>query len=188
MNNLSDNEIIDSVLKGNKNDYALIIDRYKDKAFSLLCGIIKNSLDAEEALQDSFLKAFNSLNDFRKDSKFSTWFYRIVYNTGLTLISNKKHQVQMEMKSIDDFHSLKEVDDEIYSITEDAKGYIIKMVDKLPVKNSLILILFYLDGLSIKDISEVLNLSLVNTKVLLHRSRNLLRDLLIKHNYEEELR
>ncbi len=62
------------------------------------------------------------------------------------------------------------------------------MVDKLPVKNSLVLILFYLDGLSIKDISEVLDLSLVNTKVLLHRSRNLLRDLLIKHNYEEELR
>ncbi len=188
MNNLSDYEIIDSVLKGNENDYALIVDRYKDRGFSLLCGIIKNNLDAEEALQDSFIKAFNSLNNFRKDSKFSTWFYRIVYNTGLTLISNKKHQVQMEMNSIDDFHSLKEADDEIYSLTEDAKAYLIKMVDKLPVKNSLVLILFYLDGLSIKDISEVLDLSLVNTKVILHRSRNLLRDLLIKHNYEEELR
>lgn len=188
MNNLSDYEIIDSVLKGNENDYALIIDRYKDKAYSLLCGIIKNHLDAEEALQDSFIKAFNSLNNFRKDSKFSTWFYRIVYNTGLSVNSNKKHQIQMEMNSIDDFHSLKEVDDEIYSITEDAKDYLIKMVDKLPVRNSLVLILFYLDGLSVKDISEVLDLSLVNTKVLLHRSRNHLRDLLLKHNYEEELR
>ena len=187
MNKLSDIEIIDSILKGNENDFALIVDRYKDRAYSLLCGIVKNKMDAEEALQDSFIKAFNSLKGFRKDSKFSTWFYRIVYNTGLTTISSKKRQIQMEMNSIDDFHSLKEQDDEIYSITEDAKEYLIKMVDKLPVKNSLILILFYLDGFSLKDISEVLNLSIVNTKVLLHRSRNLLRDLLLEHNYQEEL-
>ena len=93
----------------------------------------------------------------------------------------------MEMSSIDDIYSLKNADDEVYSLTESAKDYLIKMVDKLPVKNSLILILFYLDGFSLKDISEVLNISLVNTKVLLYRSRNLLRDLLIEHNYQEEL-
>jgi RNA polymerase sigma-70 factor (ECF subfamily) len=61
------------------------------------------------------------------------------------------------------------------------------MVEKLPVKNSLVLILFYLDGFSVREISEVLDTSLVNAKVLLHRSRNLLRDLLIEHNYQEEL-
>jgi len=187
MNKLSDYEIIDSVLKGNENDFALIVDRYKDRAFSLLCGILKNKLDAEEALQDSFIKAFNALKSFRKDAKFSTWFYKIVYNTGLSLISSKKRQMQMEMNSIDDIHYIKDSDDEVYSLTENSKDYLIKMVDKLPVKNSLILILFYLDGFSLKDISEVLNLSIVNTKVLLYRSRNLLRDLLIEHNYQEEL-
>jgi RNA polymerase sigma-70 factor (ECF subfamily) len=61
------------------------------------------------------------------------------------------------------------------------------MVDKLPVRNALVLILFYLDGLSLNDISQVMNISLVNVKVLLHRSRNSLRDLLLKHNYQEEL-
>ncbi len=187
MKDLTDNEIIDSILKGNRNDYALIIEKYKDRAFSLLCSIVKNKMDAEEALQDSFIKAFNSLKSFRKDSKFSTWFYRIVYNTGLTVISNKKRQVQMEMGSIDDFHTLKEDDNEVYSLTENAKDYLITMVDKLPIKNSLVLILFYLDGFSLKDISEVMDVSLVNAKVLLHRSRNLLRDLLLEHNYQEEL-
>ncbi len=91
------------------------------------------------------------------------------------------------MSSIDDIHYLKESDNEVYSITENAKDYLINMVDRLPVRNSLILILFYIDGLSLKDISEVLNLSLVNTKVLLHRSRNSLRDILIEHNYQEKL-
>jgi RNA polymerase sigma-70 factor (ECF subfamily) len=188
MKKLTDNEIIDSITKGNQNDYALIIERYKDRAFSLLCGIVKNKMDAEEALQDSFIKAFNNLKSFRKESSFSTWLYKIVYNTGLTVISSKKRKVQMEMNSIDDYYILKDEDDEIYSLTENAKDYIIKMVDKLPIKNSLVIILFYLDGLSIKDISEVLDLSLVNTKVLLHRSRNLLRDLLLEHNYQEELK
>ena len=187
MKKLTDIEIIDSVQKGNTNDYTLIIDRYKNKAFSLLVNILKNKMDAEEALQDSFIKAFNSLDSFRRESQFSTWFYKIVYNTGLTIISAKKRKIEMEMSSIDDLYFLKDEDNEVYSMSENKKEYLIKMVDKLPVRNSLVLILFYLDNLSLKEISEVLDLSLVNCKVLLHRSRNLLRDLLIQHNYQEEL-
>lgn len=187
MKNLSDNEIISSILKGNPSDFTLLIDRYKNRAFSLLVNLLKNRQDAEEALQDSFLKTYNSLNGFHNDSKFSTWFYRIVYNTGLTILSSKKRKIELEMNSIDDFYSLKE-NTEVYAITENAKDYILSIVDKLPIRNSLILILFYMDNLSLKDISEVLDISIVNTKVLLHRSRNLLRELLIKHNYQEELK
>ncbi|MCB0748415.1 MAG: sigma-70 family RNA polymerase sigma factor [Ignavibacteriae bacterium] len=187
MKKLTDIEIIESVIKGNVNDFTLLIDRYKHKAFSLLVNILKNKMDAEEALQDSFIKAFNSLDAFRRESQFSTWFYKIVYNTGLTIISAKKRKIEMEMSSIDDLYFLKDEDNEVYSMSENKKEYLIKMVDKLPVRNSLVLILFYLDNLSLKEISEVLDLSLVNCKVLLHRSRNLLRDLLIQHNYQEEL-
>jgi len=185
MKKLNDIEIIDSVLKGNENDYTLIIERYKDRAFSLLTNMLKNSMDAEEALQDSFIKAYKSLSSFRRDSKFSTWFYKIVYNTGLTIVTGKKRNILMQMSSIDDMYTLKD-DDKVYSTSENSKQYLLKMVDKLPVRNSLVLILFYLDNLSLKEISEVMDLSLVNTKVLLHRSRNILRELLIKHNYQEE--
>ena len=187
MKKLSDIEIIESILKGNENDFALLIDRYKDKAFSLLCSILKNNMDAEEALQDSFIKAYKGLKTFREDSKFSTWLYKIVYNTGLSAISGNKRKIIMEMNSIDDLYYLKDDDNEVYSASENSKDYLINMVDKLPIRNSLVLILFYLDNLSIKEISEVLDLSLVNTKVLLHRSRNLLRELLMEHNFQEEL-
>ncbi|MCB0750058.1 MAG: sigma-70 family RNA polymerase sigma factor, partial [Ignavibacteriae bacterium] len=172
MKKLTDIEIIDSVQKGNTNDYTLIIDRYKNKAFSLLVNILKNKMDAEEALQDSFIKAFNSLESFRRDAQFSTWFYKIVYNTGLTIISTKKRKIEMEMSSIDDLYFLKEDDAMIYSISENKKEYLLNMVDKLPIRNSLVLILFYIDNLSLIEISEVLDLSLVNCKVMLHRSRN----------------
>ncbi|MBU0475444.1 MAG: sigma-70 family RNA polymerase sigma factor [Bacteroidetes bacterium] len=186
MKKLTELEIIESVKKGNHGDFALLIDIYKDRAFTLLKKMLKNEMDAEEALQDSFLKVFNSLSDFRAESKFSTWFYRVVYNTALTIISSKKRKIIMEMSSVDDHYDLGD-DDKIYSETENYHEYIFKLVDKLPVRNALVIILFYIDGLSLNEISKVLGISLVNTKVLLHRSRNALRDLVFKHNYQEVL-
>jgi len=185
MKKLSDIEIIDSVLKGNQGDYALLIDRYKDKAFSLLKRLLGNEMDAEEALQDSFLKAYNSLAGFRRDSKFSTWFYRITYNTGLTVVASKKRKVEQQMTSIDEHFELGDFDTEVYSTTTNAKEYLLKMIDKLPIRNALVLILFYIDDMSLNEICQVMDISLVNAKVLLHRSRNSLRDLLLKHNYQE---
>jgi len=187
MKNLSDIEIIESVKRGNQSDYSLLINRYKDKAFSLLKRMLKDPMDAEEVLQDAFLKAYNSLQSFRQDAKFSTWFYKIVYNSALTTLASKKRQIEKEMSSIEDHFDLGEYDNEIYSTTENAEQYVLKMVDKLPTRHALVLILFYIDGMSINEVSQVLDLSLVNVKVLLHRSRKELRDLLLKHNYQEAM-
>jgi RNA polymerase sigma factor (sigma-70 family) len=187
MKNLSDIDIINSVRRGNHNDYSLLIDRYKDRAYSLLKRMLKSELDAEEVLQDCFLKAFNSLNSFREESKFSTWFYKIVYNTALTTIASKKRKLEQEMSSIDEHFDLGEYDNKIYAESENASQYVLKMVNKLPVKYGLVIILFYIDNLSLNEISQVMGMSLVNVKVMLHRSRNSLRKILEKHNYQEEL-
>jgi RNA polymerase sigma-70 factor, ECF subfamily len=187
MKNLTEQEILESVIKGNHGDFALLVDMYKDRAFTLLKKMLKNEMDAEEALQDAFLKTFNSLKNFRADSKFSTWFYKIVYNTALTIISSKKRKIVMEMSSVDDHFDLGGEDDKIYANSENHSEYILQIVDKLPVRNALVIILFYIDGLSLNEISNVLGLSLVNSKVLLHRSRKALRDLVLKHNYQEVL-
>lgn len=187
MRHLSDIEIIESINRGNVADFSLLVDRYKDKAFSLLRRMLRNEMDAEEVLQDSFLKAYGSLKDFRQEAKFSTWFYKIVYNTALTMIASKKRKIEHKMTSIDENFELGKYDNEIYSTTENSRNYILRIVDKLPLRNALVTILFYVDGLSLNEISQVMGTSLVNTKVLLHRSRNALRDLLLKHNYQEEL-
>ncbi len=187
MKNLSDIEIIESVKRGNQSDFALLVDRYKNRAFSLLKRMLKNEMDAEEVLQDCFVKAYKSLDSFRQDAKFSTWFYKIVYNSALTVIAGKKRKIEHEMSSIDDHFDLGDYDNEIYSQSENAETYILKLVDKLPVKHALVIILFYIDGMSLNEISNVTGQSLVNVKVMLHRSRNALRDLLLKHNYQEEI-
>lgn len=149
--------------------------------------MLKNEMDAEEALQDAFLKAYNSLNSFRQEAKFSTWFYKITYNTALTVLASKKRKIEKEMSSIEDHFDLSEHDSKIYSESNNANEYLLKMVDKLPIRHALVIILFYIDNMSLNDISLVLGISLVNTKVILHRSRNSLRELLLKHNYQEEL-
>ena len=186
MRNLSDNVIIESILNGNESDFTLIVERYKDRAFSLLNNMLKNRMDAEEALQDSFVKAFRSLKYFKNESKFSTWFYKIVYNTGLTVATDKKRNIQLQMNSIDEMYNLQYDDSKDYA-KQDVKDYIINMIDKLPIRNALVLILFYMDNFSLKEISSILDISLSNTKVLLHRSRNMLRKSLIKHNYQKEM-
>lgn len=187
MKHLTDIEIIDSIKRGNSADFSLLVDRYKDKAFSLLKRILKNEMDAEEVLQDSFLKAYYSLKEFRQDSKFSTWFYKIVYNSALTVVASKKRKIEHEMSSIDDEFDLSSGDNQIYASAENACEYVLKLVDKLPLRHALVTILFYVDGLSLNEVSQVMGTSLVNTKVLLHRSRSALKDLLLKHNYQEEL-
>lgn len=187
MKNLSDLEVIESVKKGNISDYSIIIDRYKNKALSLLNRILKNSMEAEEVLQDCFIKAFNSLSGFREEAKFSTWFYRIVYNTALTKLSAKKRKIEREMSSIDE-HTNLESRLTIESFEQkDLAGLLQTLIAKLPPNYSAVITMFYLEGMSCEEISQAMETSVANIKVMLHRSRNALRDVIIKKNYLEEL-
>ncbi|MCW8809688.1 MAG: sigma-70 family RNA polymerase sigma factor [Ignavibacteriaceae bacterium] len=188
MRNLSHQEIIDSVRKGNDSDYSIIVDRYKNKAFSMLKRMLKNEFDAEEVLQDCFLKAFKSLSSFKGESKFSTWFYRIVYNTALTKLSSKKRMTETQMSSVEDHFNLESEygSDEIEK--EDVNQLIHDTISKLPERYSAIITMFYLNEMTIEEISEAMQLSVSNVKVMLHRSRNSMRDLILKSKLVEELR
>lgn len=183
----SDQEIIDSVLRGNQSDYSIIVDRYKNKAFSMLKRMLRNEQDAEEILQDCFIKTYNSLSGFKGDAKFSTWFYRIVYNTALTKLSSKKRKTESEMSSVDDHFDLKSDYDFNSSERENLSLIVNNLVNQLPEKYSVIITLFYLNEMSCEEISKVMDISVSNVKVMLHRSRNAMKDMIIKKNLVEEL-
>jgi len=187
MRELTDTEIIESVRKGNQSDFEILVDRYKNKAFSLLCGMLKDSMEAEEVLQDAFLKAYYGLKNFKQESKFSTWFYRIVYNTALTRLSAKKRKIEKEMTSIDEELNIA---DDSYSAQSDKKELsklIDELLDKLPANYASVITMFYLEEMTCEEIAEVTNRSLSNVKVLLHRSRNALKEIVLKKNYTMEL-
>lgn len=187
MKELSDFEIIDSIRKGNQSDFEILVNRYKNRAFSLLNNMLKDSMEAEEVLQDAFLKAYYSLKDFKYEAKFSTWFYRIVYNTGLTRLSAKKRKIEKEMISINDEM---EIEEKIVSDTSDIKDiseFINIIINKLPENYAAVITMFYIEGMSCEEISEVTNRSISNVKVLLHRSRNAMKDLVLKNSFALEL-
>jgi RNA polymerase sigma-70 factor, ECF subfamily len=187
MKNISDQELIDSIKNGNHSDYSVLVDRYKNKAFSMLKRMLRNEFDAEEILQDSFLKAFRSLETFKAEAKFSTWFYRIVYNSALTKLSSKRRKIEQEMSSIEDHHDLEANFDSINVEQNNISELINDMINLLPEKYSTIITLFYLNELTCEEIAETMNITLSNVKVLLYRSRNAMRDLIEKHNLTEEL-
>lgn len=187
MKNLTDVEIIESVKKGNQADYAVLIDRYKNKAFTMLKRMLKNEFDAEEVLMDCFLKAYNNLNTFKFESKFSTWFYRIVYNTALTKISSAKRKIENEMSSIDDLHYLESNYNADDLVKEDLTILVKKIVNELPPQNAAVITMFYLEEMNTEEISEALKISVANVKVILYRSRNLLKDMIEKRNLLQEI-
>lgn len=187
MKNISDFDVIQSVKKGNSADFSILVDRYKNKAFSLLKRMLKNEFEAEEILQDCFLKAYNSLSAFKRESKFSTWFYKIVYNTALTRLASKKRKLENEMSSLDDHFDLEYKSDFKDSEKQEISVLLKELIEKLPENHAAVISMFYLDEMSCEEIGIVMNLSVANVKVMLHRSRNSLKNLIIKNNLLEEL-
>ena len=87
---LNDNEIISKVLSGDHQAYAGLVNRYQNYVFTLALRMVKNREDAEEVAQDVFIKAYKYLADFKGNSKFTTWLYTIVNNTGISFLRKKK--------------------------------------------------------------------------------------------------
>ena len=188
MKKLDDHEIIESVKRGNTSDYSLIIDRYKQKAFSMIFRMLKNRMDAEEVLQDCFVKAYNNIKSFKGDAQFSTWFYRIVYNTTLSKLGMKKRQIEQSKLSIGDELDIEDLEADTSGRKNAIKELVNTLVAKLPPNYSMVVNLFYMEEMSCEEIAEVMGTNTPNVKVLLHRSRTALKKLIKENNLEDELR
>ena len=82
---------IRQILAGDLSKFTFLVENYKDMAYSIALRMVNNQEDAEDVVQDSFIKVYQSLGTFRQESKFSTWFYKIVVNTALTKVKRKRN-------------------------------------------------------------------------------------------------
>ncbi len=167
------------VLDGETSKYSYFIGKYKGMAFSIAYRIVNNREDAEEVVQDAFLKAFRSLAKFRKGSKFSTWFYRIVVNTSLT----KVRSTIPKPESLDDAGMSGDPPAEIESAyrsleLSEQKTLVNEALDELSMEDRLLLTLYYLNENSIDEITEITGIAGDNVKMKLHRARNRLHTVL----------
>lgn len=174
---IEDNAIIERIRKGDVNAFAVLVDRYKDKVFSLVCGIVRSREIAEEIAQDVFVKAYHSLNKFRMEASFSTWIYRIAYNTAIS--ETRKRKLEFVTLEEQYHHPQPLMRDEI-ELVEEQHLQLNRAILLLSAEEQLILQLYYREERSVDDVSLCLNLSVANVKVKLFRLRNKLREMMEK--------
>ncbi len=164
--------IIDQILTGNQQLYAELVNRYKSYAFTLALKVLNNRPEAEEAAQDSFVKAFQSLKNFNRDSKFSTWLYRIVFNTAVSYKRKRKGSFQDIETTVIEYSQ--EAGRELEA--SDKKKFIAKAMTSLNEADKLALTLFYLKEHSLEEIAEITGMQANTAKVRIHRARQRLAD------------
>jgi RNA polymerase sigma-70 factor (ECF subfamily) len=179
MKSNKDNYYIQKIKNGDVGAYAHLVDRHKKMAFNIAMQIIGNREDAEEITQDAFLKAYQALDSYKGESKFSTWLYRIIYNASISKMRKKK----LDQVSIDDDYNasvnVKSTQSALQTLTnQEQKIYINRALNKMSGDEKTIINLFYLEENSIDEVSDITGLSVANVKVKLHRSRKKLYGIL----------
>jgi len=186
----TDHDIVRRILEGEQKAYAELVDRHKDRAMTLAVRMLKNRSDAEEVLQDSFIRAFRALPAFEWKSSFSTWFYRIVFNVCSSRLSGRKNASTI---SIDDNDEQKRIEipseDEAIDLHFEMReftGIVRQEIEKMDEAYSAILTLFLVQEMSYEEIVSVTGLPLGTVKNRLFRARTLLCSAVVKHFSEHE--
>lgn len=185
METLTDHEIIRRVRAGDVRSFTDLVDRHKDKAMTVAIRMLKNREDAEEAVQDAFVRAFRALDGFEERSKFSTWLYRIVFNVCSTTLSKRGELLQPnpqdenEGESNGEIPDIGKIPDAIVEQNE-FKENVVGALNGLPPLYGGILTMFLLDDLSYEEIVEITGLPLGTVKARLFRARGMLREAVLQ--------
>jgi RNA polymerase sigma-70 factor (ECF subfamily) len=166
-----ENSLIDQIIAGNQQLYAQLVDRYKSYAFTIAFKITENKADAEEVAQDAFIKAYQYLEGFKKGAKFSTWLYRIVFNTAISHKRKNRHIFQ----SIEG--ATNQAEESVLTLEKnDKQVFISKALGRLNEADRLSLQLFYLKEFSLEEVAAMMGQKANTTKVRIHRARQRLAD------------
>ncbi len=187
MSRLTDQEILTKVRAGDTVSFSVLVDRYRSLVFTVAMRMIKQREDAEEVAQDVFLSAYRALESFRGDSKVSTWLYRIAYHKSLDCLKRNKRRVTMESVDISERYDIGTMDRQMNTLEQNERKACIKAaIDDLAGDDALLITLFYLEELSLKEIEKITGFSTNTIKVRLFRSRKRLLALL-KRRLEPEI-
>ena len=179
-----------------KGAFAKVLDENADRIYRLALKMVGNPQDAEDILQDTFIKAFNNIDHFEGRSKISTWLYRIAVNESLMLLRRRKGNtlpLDKEIKTDQDDTIPRQIVDwcclpEKELISGESRRYIREAINTLSDANRAAFLLRDVEGLSTKEAAETLEISESALKVRLMRARMQLRDELTDFFAEKMMR
>ena len=172
MEKKTDEYYIREILKGDSGSFSQLVEKYKHIAFSLSFKLLSHREEAEEAAQDAFIKAYNSLSSFQNGSTFKTWFFRIVYNTSISkLRARKNREINIDDIKISDTE-IQSAENTVEQLSKnDRQKYLEIGLERMDPEERALLKMYYYDDFSMDEISVITALSVSNVKVKIHRSR-----------------
>lgn len=180
MNN--ETELIEQLKQGDESAFKVIVEQWQDMVYNTILGIVQNETEAEDLAQDVFIKVFEKIGTFKGDSKFSTWLYRIATTTALDHLRSKKRKKRFgflqslggggneEKEQVPDFHH-----PGVSLDNKERAAVLFKAIEALPENQKSAYTLHKLEGLSYRDVSEVLNTTVSAVESLMSRANQNLR-------------
>lgn len=165
-------DIIERITKGDKRAYAEIVNEYKDIVYTACLRMIKDPRDAEEVAQDTFVKAFQAIKTFDGRSKFSTWLYKIAWNTAISKIRKKVPEnvsIDLYENQIFDAGLMEGAIEQLTRM--DRERIVNEIINNLSEFDSFLITLYYFDGQSVNEIAKITDMTQSNIKIRLYRAR-----------------
>lgn len=184
-----DQMFIERAQKGDLDAYNHLVLKYEERAYKYAFRLTRNPEIAADVVADSFVRVFSALKNFKGQSAFSTWLYRIVTNCYL---DKKKKDKAERFVSLDDTVSAGESEvkvqyedpsdgPDVIAERNEREAVIVKAMDKMPDYQKTMLVMYHVENLSYEEIADVLDLPIGTVKSRLNRARMALRDALAQH-------
>lgn len=155
-----DHEFVKQALDGDRAAFDYLFERHKAFVYNVCCGMVGIGDDAADITQSTFIKAYNSLVQFRRESSFRTWVYRIAINLCIEYIRREKRRKRLAAEFKPEFNEVKNIGDRVREAM-------------LNIDSGLraVLVLFYFEGYSCREIGEILGYSELAVRSRLYRAR-----------------
>lgn len=186
---LSDQEMIQKIIAGETHMFSIFVDRYKDKVFNLVYRFTGDYSETEDICQEIFITAYKKLPSFKADARVSTWLYKVASNKCIDWYRSKKRKNFFTFfggtGQIDDVKADTPAPQEIYILNEEQKT-LQNAVNKLDEKYRIVVVMFYYQHLSYRDIAAILELSVRTVETRLYRAKKILKSYLVLDGYGGE--
>jgi RNA polymerase sigma factor (sigma-70 family) len=179
---LNDLELVERLKKGEEAAFKVIVDTWRDMVFNTSLGIVQSSEDAEDVAQEVFVQVYESINQFKGDSKFSTWLYRIAVTKSLDHLRKKKRKKRFafvqslfgmneeEVRHEPDFNH-----PGVSLENKEKAAVLFRAIDKLPDNQKAAFTLHKMEGLSYQEVAEIMETTVSSVESLMHRAKTNLK-------------
>jgi RNA polymerase sigma-70 factor (ECF subfamily) len=183
-----DSSLVERIRAGDVDALEEVMNRHGQRVYRTLLGLLGDAEEAQDAMQDTFLKAFQHIRNFEGRSKFSTWLLSIASNTGVQRLRERRPMESLEESDFESHEGFRprqikawiENPEQLYSQTE-MRGLIERSILRLPAKYRVVLMLRDIEQLSTEDCAAAVNLGIPAFKARLLRGRLMLREALAPH-------